>query len=357
LNTWGYNAIEGETAGTIFSKVPINNRGDVIASNNFTNIKTDNKTFTLSFAAHIGNDKPADTYENEITLSVISSPLEITGLTSLANMQDMTSDVCMASEVGDSIQLKDTRDGKYYWVTKLADGKCWMTQNLDLDLLTSKTLTTADSDVPAAGYRPAYDTATTASSSTILADNTGQRSWGLGNYRITNPNTSSDCGSKKGSAADCPSQFTAYTTPTTQNGDVNAHYILGNHYQWNTATAGTGGTITSGQASGSICPKGWRLPTSNSGGELETLVNKLGGTSTTNDITQAPFYGVRGGYVNQDTSYLFSSAGDYGLYWSSTPYSSNPNNAYRLDFHGIRYVYPFSSGGRSDGFSVRCIAR
>ena len=62
LNTWGYNAIEGETPGTTFSKVPTNNRGDVIAPNNSTNIKEDNKTFTLSFAAHIGNDKPADTY-------------------------------------------------------------------------------------------------------------------------------------------------------------------------------------------------------------------------------------------------------------------------------------------------------
>ncbi len=49
-------------------------------------------------------------------------------------------------------------------------------------------------------------------SSTILADNTYQRSWSLGNYRITNPTTSSDCGSKKNDLSQCPSQFTAYNT-------------------------------------------------------------------------------------------------------------------------------------------------
>jgi len=51
-------------------------------------------------------------------------------------------------------------------------------------------------------------------------------------------------------------------------GTYDAHYLAGNYYQWNTATAGTGGTqITANKdnpvnASNSICPKNWRLPTS-----------------------------------------------------------------------------------------------
>ena len=137
LNSWGYNAIEGETAGTTFSKVPTNNRGDVIASNNSTNIKEDSKTFTLSFAAHIGNDKPADTYENEITLSVVSSPLEVTNAFGVRYMQDFVAGAngtCSEVEVGTTAQLIDKRDGKYYWVAKLVDNNCWMVQNLDLDL-------------------------------------------------------------------------------------------------------------------------------------------------------------------------------------------------------------------------------
>ena len=49
-------------------------------------------------------------------------------------MQEMTSSICENSPQLATKQLRDIRDGKYYWVTKLADGNCWMTQNLDLDL-------------------------------------------------------------------------------------------------------------------------------------------------------------------------------------------------------------------------------
>ena len=76
----------------------------------------------------------------------------------------------------------------------------------------------------------------------------------------------------KNDLSQCPEQFTAYNTPTTANGDANAHYIVGNHYQWNAATAGTGGSIMERQATSSICPKGWGLPESNS-----TAVGSFGG--------------------------------------------------------------------------------
>ncbi len=360
LNSWGYNAIEGETAGTTFSKVPTNNRGDVIASNNSTNIKEDNKTFTLSFAAHIGNDKPADTYENEITLSVVSSPLEVTGLTALATMQEMTSAVCEASEVGDEAQLKDIRDGKYYWVAKLADGKCWMTQNLDLDLSTSVALTPTDSDITT-NWTPGYTTATVANSSTILADNTGQRSWSLGNYYIKVPNNTTSCGSKKTSLADCTAYFTTLVTPSSADGDVNAHYLVGNYYQWNAATAGTGGAITGGQANGSICPKGWKLPESNGaavgsfGGLIGTYSITTGNTASMSKLVSAPLYFVKSGVVDQTVN-LLNGAGYEGNYWSSTP-NSNVASAYDLTFSSTSSINASYSATRRYGISVRCIAR
>ena len=43
--------------------------------------------------------------------------------------------------------LRDSRDGKRYTVRRLADGNCWMTQNLNLDLYTGMTLTSDDSDI------------------------------------------------------------------------------------------------------------------------------------------------------------------------------------------------------------------
>jgi len=356
-NTWGYYANEGtEIPNTAtYKAVSVSGNGDKIAENTTKKITSDSKKIMLSFATKINDQKPADTYKNTITMSVVSSPLQTT-IEDITNMQDMTSSICSASPTYETKQLRDTRDGKFYWVSKLADGKCWMTQNLDFDLSTSTALTPTTSDV-SNNWTPRYTTATTASSSTILDSETGQRSWSLGNYRITNPDESSNCGQGKNSAANCPSQFTAYTTPTSANGDPLAHYILGNHYQWNAATAGTGGAITSGQATSSICPKGWKLPTSNSGGEFSTLVVSLGGASSTNNITKAPFYGARGGLIAQATSNLFLRGGDYGHYWSSTPSETYTSMAYLFFFYNTTHVSGASTGGRSDGRSVRCIAR
>ena len=46
-----------------------------------------------------------------------------------------------------SFALKDTRDGKRYVVRRLADGNCWMAQNLNLDLYTGMTLTSEDTNL------------------------------------------------------------------------------------------------------------------------------------------------------------------------------------------------------------------
>jgi uncharacterized protein (TIGR02145 family) len=360
VNTWGYTAVEGTAIpdNAAYKAVSTSGNGDKITENTNSRIDSDTKIIALSFAARVNDQKAADTYKNTTTVSVVSSPKQMIFTDYTVTMQDMTADICSAVSDGAESQLKDTRDGKYYWVAKLADGKCWMTQNLDLDLSTSKTLTAADSDVPAAGYTPAYDTATQATASTILADNTGQRSWSLGNYRLTSPATASDCGSKKNSLANCTSQFTAYTTPTTANQDAKAHYVVGNHYQWNAATAGTGGTITNGQASNSICPKGWKLPESNAeaAGTFKGLIDAYSIGSDIAKLTSSPLYFVRGGYVRQDANVLFADAGNYGYYWSATS-DSNGIYAYYLHFSGTSGISPSGSYNRQNGFSVRCIAR
>lgn len=368
-NTWGYAAVEGlfvpDTA--TYSALP-QGQGVILSSVNENQVNVD-RTYALSFATKIGNDKPADTYSNQVTLSVTSSPLQAS-LIDITTMQEMTSFYCSGSKVGDEVQLKDTRDGKYYWVGKMADGRCWMTQNLDLDLSVSKSLSSVDTDLGWNGsaypttvrtWTPSFSTASRASSDTVNSDpQTETRSWSLGNYRVTNPTASSNCGHPKSSAADCSSQFTAYTTPTTANGDTNAHYILGNHYSWNTATAGTGGSITSGQAPSSICPRGWKLPESGgnvaTAGSFEGLVSAGSIGSDTVKLTSAPYYFARGGYVNQSVSHLFYGAGDLGLYWSSTPDSSSAS-ANLLLFGGTNRIDLPATLNRQFGLSVRCVAR
>lgn len=366
-NTWGYNAVEGETAGDGFQAIPANSRGDIIGENTSSNIKSDERTFTLSFATHIGNDKPADIYENEVTMSVVSSPLKIVGLLSIENMQDMTPEVCANSAVGDTAQLKDARDNKFYWVAKLPDSKCWMTQNLALDLGAEwPDASLSDYEVASTEYRPV----TTQTKHTSPIDTmTATYSWDFGNWVIISPTASSTCGLNKTDLSACTAQFTnvADKSPSTDpnfyqkhsatvyGNEFDAHYLTGNYYQWNTATAGTGGTITAGQAAGSICPKGWRLPTSASTGEFQELATIGNIGSDVSKLTGLPYHFVRSGIVYQNNN-LFGAAGDIGGYWSSTPTTSS-STAYRLDFSGSATVNPSDNNLRRLGYSVRCIAR
>lgn len=372
LNTWGYSATEGTAASPTLQAMPANTRGSKIGENASKNIKSDSKTFTLSFAAHIGNDKPADTYENEITLSVVSSPLEIAGLTSIANMQDMTTEICAASEMGETKQLIDLRDNKKYWVKKMPDNQCWMVQNLDLDLGTSwPAASLSDYNTASTTYKP-VTTASTATTSSVSDVNTSTRSWSFGDYVITSPETASDCGSKKNSYGNCSSQFasvagkTAATTAsfyqdnakkTVVGNYYDAHYLVGNQYQWNTATAGTGGVITSGQASGSICPKNWKLPISNSSaaGSFGGLLSAGNIGSDVAKLTGDGYFFVRGGIINQN-NYLLGNAGLSGHYWSATP-NTVDTKSYELAFSGTNVVTGSDSWDRMNGRFVRCVAR
>lgn len=327
----------------------------MIGSNTSSNIASDSKTFALSFAAKIGSDKPADVYQNEVIVSVVSAPGQVALFGGIQTMQQMTSSICEAADIGDEAQLRDMRDGKMYWVSKLADSRCWMTQNLDLNLSIQRYLSPSNSDV-SEDWTPPRSAATTADSSSISVDDTGVYSWDLGDYRIKDPIIPNSCGSAKNAFSQCADQFIAYTTPKTVDGEVNAHYIVGNHYQWNAATAGTGGTISSGQASSSICPKGWRLPTSTPSGEFQALLNAYSIESDVAKLTDSPLYFVRGGSVVQSTLFLLNDAGSSAGYWSSTPLA-NGTQTYSLDFGGTDYINASGVNYRQDGRSVRCIAK
>lgn len=61
-------------------------------------------------------------------------------------MQHMNSEICANTAEGTTKQLIDSRDGNSYWVAKMKDGNCWMTQNLALDI-TEKGLSAMDTDI------------------------------------------------------------------------------------------------------------------------------------------------------------------------------------------------------------------
>ena len=233
---------------------------------------------------------------------------------------------------GSTTTLYDIRDDNEYTVAKLADGYYWMTSNLKLGKGGGEiiTLTDADSDLP------------TGTTFDLKASGMGS----------TQPDaTNGDCNvgdwypSNTKQYLDVSHLCTSTTTPS-----------YGTYYNWYTAVAGTAGyDNTSGEAPGSICPKGWKLPpNSGEGSYYNLLFTKMGlsdNAASSTTMQSAP------------TSFLLSGRtyglgpnyqGGGGYYWSST--AINNTGVYGLNF-GSSYVYPQNSLGKGYGYSVRCVAR
>ena len=313
-----------------------------------------------------------------VSLPDIATPPRL--MSEISSMQEMTPEFCASVTMdspGNTARLKDERDGKYYWVAKLADGNCWMTQNLELDLISGKSLTPELSDV-SANWDPGATTFTSAQEggSGSSYNNTVQ-SWDLGEAVWKTPNGMSSCSPTANFYNSvCFSYWQNVSsgwTPMTQyrtdgvTYDANtqtydAHYLAGNYYSYVAATAGTGASVTTrgDKATDSICPKGFELPTSGSsfnstpGSFYNLLTNAYNISSNTTGGTamrSAPLFFVRSGYV-YPTRYL-SNAGSLGYYWSSVATSSS--YAYSLYFNSSN-VSPSSDTYRYRGQSVRCVA-
>ncbi len=172
--------------------------------------------------------------------------------------------------------LIDIRDGKSYIVQKLANGQCWMAQNLELELSTSKTLTNQDTDLNANGsWTP--DGNTTDDINTFMQyDCDKERTPGCKgsyvNYMYWSM-YSSEARSYRPPASGkyYRNGVTPSSTPSTSDGKSNWE-STGYYYDQTAATAGTNisiinsgpvmsiGNYTNRESPDSICPKGWRLP-------------------------------------------------------------------------------------------------
>ncbi|MBQ9018139.1 hypothetical protein IJ117_00005 [Candidatus Saccharibacteria bacterium] len=141
-DTWGYKRTttqvsdDGYRAFAANTNVPINTTSGP-ANESISNV---------DFGVKLSNATPNGTYN--ITLNFLA----VTNVApNLYYMQDATSTSLAAAmpNIGDTTVLYDRRDNKEYTIAKLADGKYWMTKNLDLDGGTP--IFSSDSDVPA-GY-------------------------------------------------------------------------------------------------------------------------------------------------------------------------------------------------------------
>ena len=366
-NTWGYNlGKEAVSEATMYQAVPTQNGEPAGGSE----VPVEGDEYNLTFGAFVNTELPGGAYSNRVVVSAVVNPAFVPVFDGIQTMQEMTSTICADAAENDTAQLTDTRDGKKYWVTKLADGNCWMTQNLDLDLSTEEALTPEDSDVSRSWTPPR----STEPAGTITSANTNTEtySWDLGMYVKSDPDGYSDyCGSSSiKSLADSTCRDAGWTDVSTMTpmadgtsneaisgSTYNAHYLVGNLYQWNAATAGTGGADVVGRdATDSICPKGWQLPTSNNSnsGSFQALMTAYSISSNTagsTAITQSPLYFHPSGYVDSGS---LRNAGNRGYYWSSTA-GSSASVAYHLYFFSGS-VNPSRNSLRYFGFSVRCLA-
>lgn len=250
----------------------------------------------------------------------------IVTIATATNMQDVFSKAdggCPDTlTTGQAYGLKDSRDDQTYYVARLADGNCWMLQNLKLGKsTTSLALTTADSDVPSGGF------------------------------------------TLNGKLSD--GKFTYSTVSGTDYQNNSSQYYCtdayGCYYNWYTATAGAGQTsVSSGDVGYSICPKGWTLPTGGSNGQFNTLytkynsasamlVNPTSATENTNGASAPGF--LLGGRYNSSGA---DDVGSYGYYWSRTAFSAQ--NAYSLVLN-TSSVNPADHYNKYRGMAVRCVLK
>ncbi|MBR2543516.1 hypothetical protein IKF03_02895 [Candidatus Saccharibacteria bacterium] len=409
-NTWGY-AFMDETMNnptwSSYSGLPLYSSTAPATLKTSLSPATSAEGDKIKFkiAAKSAVSQSSGEYNNVINFTITAQPIPVTlsmayenagkqKLNGYYKLQDMSSAICDATEVldeGSQTQLIDVRDNKVYWATKLQDGKCWMTQNLDLNLSTSVALTNADTDLnTVASWTPARSTinavtnASTAGSiqgytndyNTPYSVDTGDYYWNNATF-YPSANCSYTVGGVQYQGCNYVTKADANwknyfsTTPYASNG---THGHVGNYYNWSAAvasnntssyTASTMANIASNPQN-SICPKGWRLPTvssqtptyntAGSPNEFARLAalydNYTGNTSISSEgLEKAPVYMPRPGDVNAG---VLNYAGHNERYWSSTV--SSATFARNLGFNST-VVYPEYEDYRYSGLSLRCVAR
>ena len=267
---------------------------------------------------------------------------------------------CSSLQSGAVTALTDQRDNETYAVAKLADGNCWMIENMRLE----NTGTDNTGGSLAQGYNASFaglanpeapwaSNSTTANSlystdgSTDKTISGSDQAYRFPRYNNVNTPTT---------ATDRPSNPTSNSAANSTS-DASM-YSYGNYYTWAATIADT--TAYGGRDCNttSICPTGWRIPTgytSRTTGEfyaLNTAVNTgATDTSASKGLRAYPNNFVFSGSVRSGS---VGSRGSGSYYWSSSSLSSDI--AYYLHLYNAR-VYPGTIySDKYSGMSIRCLA-
>jgi uncharacterized protein (TIGR02145 family) len=215
--------------------------------------------------------------------------------------------------------MYDTRNNQAYRVKRITNGSydvCWMIDNLKL-AGTNITINSTNSDYTGTAFNLVDAAASGSSNYDVL------QIWNPGGVTAckTNPWQETNTNYNKDSTTGC-----------------------GYLYNFYTATAKTAPqSVASDDATGSICPKNWHLPTSS---QYDSLISALDGY---------PGFPPAGAWQGAFSGSFYSSfgyQGDRGLYWSRS--ILNSSYAYNLRFNSGD-AYPDRGSYRYGSFAVRCL--
>ena len=336
--------------------------------------------FSTTYAIYAASTQPAGTYNGKVkyvmvhpdnsthnTIPDIEAAFAMAGKQKYPQesgayyaMQDMTTDICNSvSRNGEitSTQLVDLRDNKLYWVTKLKDGHCWMTQNLDTDINPSISFNSNNTDLNVAydsstGQYAEYDDGYTENNEVIY--------WTPADSAATIDFTGTTVTGWQNSST---APYTANKTDDIETG----HASLGNYYNWSAAIASnnssslTQNTLSdiSKNPKNSICPKGWRLPTISN--QSKTI------PGSTNEFARLNYLYNPGNQfsalINSPLSFVLSSyiadgiiSGGFGVKGMYRSSSIAGASAYGFAFNAS-YIDTQDITGQNRGIPIRCIAR
>ena len=266
---------------------------------------------------------------------------------------------------GSVYALTDRRDNNVYAVAKLADGNCWMIENLRIS--SGATTSSTYSQGYGSGFSGLADSeytnfsnSTTAntkySTTNITGSNQGYRFPRFNNYNIIHHTSET--------TIDYNPSFTASFAASSNNEhptNLNVPiYSYGNYYTWAAATANINDNTSLVSVSTSLCPTGWTIPyggaseaTGNRSGGFYYLGSKIGATSsnTTSSRSLRTFpnnFVFAGSYYNSS----ISNRGYSINYWTST----NIDNV-QAYYTSITYssVALSPSVYKYYGYPVRCV--
>lgn len=301
-NRWGYKKDSGNyvpfVSGTELMRNDITTNGDTAA---------------LTFATKVDFLQPSGVYQTELNFVAVANPLP----TYIQNLDDS---LCTEQP----LIVVDARDNQEYTVARLADGNCWMTENLNLgaeDLLlplTSKN-TNTKSNVDIATFNSWKNVAP--------------------NYDVTS----------------------FITVDGTDPVNGTKYGVL---YDYCAVTAGTYCYPSDGQQHGNaasdICPVGWRLPIGGEDTDAKNEFKKLKDLYDGSDYDKAikmraPISdgGAAFALAGYKTGSGITGSGITGLYWSSVGVTGRART-FSL-YTASTDTANFSE--RAYGLSVRCILK